>query len=252
MGTGTDALRRRGEPDLINPCLVNFSSRHFLTKFDRRALVRSPKMESAQHKSDQTACSSKVTVREAQKPLPKPRGAAAHMCIDKTSDKRVRISEEQKAQTVQQFMKNPSMTYAELGEWCKGQFKLEKAPSNGVICQWLKPEKRKELLEWLQKETCSAKLTAKSKKQAEHPEMEADLFEWFRKHEQRRSVITDCVIQMKAKEICQKRKIEFKASPHWVRNFKARHNIGLKVLHGEAGSADQQWVSVARAVCLHC
>jgi hypothetical protein len=52
----------------------------------------------------------------------------------------------------------------------------------------------------------------------------------------------------KAKELCQKRQITFKASRNWVRKFKARHGIGMKVRHSEAGSAGKQWVSVARAV----
>ena len=33
MGTGTDALRTSGTPDLVNPSLVNFSSCHFLKIF---------------------------------------------------------------------------------------------------------------------------------------------------------------------------------------------------------------------------
>ena len=140
------------------------------------------------------------------------------------------------------------MTYTDLGEWCKEKFKLEKAPSNAVICQWLKPDKRRELLEFMEVETCAAKLDSKSRKQPENPEMEAKLFDWFRRHEQKQSVITDCVIQAKAKELCEKRKIPFKASRNWVRKFKNRHGIGIKVLHGEAGSADKQWVSVARAI----
>ena len=145
-------------------------------------------------------------------------------------------------------MQNPAMSYTDLGEWCKEQFKLDKVPSNAVICQWLKQEKRKELLAFLATETCSAKLDSKSRKQSGNPEMEEELFDWFRRHERRQAVITDCVLQVKAKELCQKRQITFKASRNWVRKFKARHGIGMKVLHGEAGSADKQWVSVARAV----
>ena len=199
--------------------------------------------------SDESSLSpAAVTAHLAKKPLPRPRGAASHAGTAKAFDKRVRITEQQKAETVQQIMTNPSMSYTDLGEWYKEQYKLDKAPSNAVICQWLKPEKRKELLQFLAKETCAAKLDSKSKKLSDNPEMEEELFDWFRRHEQRQAVITDCVLQVKAKELCQKRKITFKASRSWVRKFKLRHGIGIKVLHGEAGSADRQWVSVARAV----
>ncbi len=48
------------------------------------------------------------------------------------------------------------MSYTDLGGWCKDQFILDKVLSNAPICQWLKPEKRKEFLAFLATETCSA------------------------------------------------------------------------------------------------
>ena len=51
-------------------------------------------------------------------------------------------------------------------------------------------------------ETSAAKLDSKSRKQPENPKMEAELFDWFHRHEQKQSVITDCDIQAKAKELC--------------------------------------------------
>ncbi len=117
-------------------------------------------METESDESSLSSAAAAVTVHVAQKPVPKPRGAASHAGTTKAFDKRVCISEQQKAETVQQFMKSPSMSYTDLGEWCKEQYKLDKAPSNAVICQWLKPDKRKELLE-LARETCSAKLNSK-------------------------------------------------------------------------------------------
>ena len=56
--------------------------------------------------------------------MPKPRGAASHAGAKKAFDKRVRITEQQKAETVQHFMLNPAMSYTDLGEWCKEQFKF--------------------------------------------------------------------------------------------------------------------------------
>ena len=99
-----------------------------------------------------------VVVHEATKLLPKARGGASHMCVDKAFDKRVRVTEEQKAKTVQHYLRKPSMSYSDLGLWCKDEFTLDKAPSNATLCSWLKPEKRTELLKTLATEISSAKL----------------------------------------------------------------------------------------------
>ena len=189
-----------------------------------------------------------VIVHEAKLPTPKQRGGASHMGIDKAFDKRTRVSEEQKAKTVEHYLKKPSMTYDQLGDWCKDEFKLSKSPSNAALCAWLKPDKRKQLIEMLANETSAAKLAAKCNYKPDHPDMESELFSWFRNREQRKGFITDDILQSKARDICAKRSIEFKASKNWVRKFKFRNGIGLKVLHGEEGSADKQWVSVSKAV----
>ena len=65
------------------------------------------------------------------------------MGIDKAFDKRIRVTEEQKAKTVQHWQRT-GMSYTQLGEWCKDEFGLEKSPSNAVLCSWMtqKPEKR--------------------------------------------------------------------------------------------------------------
>ena len=73
-----------------------------------------------------------VTVHEAKLPIPKQRGGASHMGIDKAFDKRIRVSEEQKAKAVEHYLKKP-MTYEELGDWCKEEFQLVKAPSNAAF-----------------------------------------------------------------------------------------------------------------------
>ena len=86
-------------------------------------------MDETESGSAETDSPAAVKVHVSKKPEPKPRGAASHMGIDKAFDKRLRISELQKAQTVKQFMETPHMTYTDLGEWCKEKFKLEKAPS---------------------------------------------------------------------------------------------------------------------------
>ena len=47
------------------------------------------------------------------------------MGIDKAFDKRIRVTEEQKAKTVQNWQRT-GMSYTQLGEWCKDKFGLEK------------------------------------------------------------------------------------------------------------------------------
>jgi hypothetical protein len=125
--------------------------------------------------------------------LPKASGAASHMDLDKAFNNRLQVTEEQKAKTVQQYLKTPSMSYSDLGEWCKEEFNLDKTPSNAAICQWLKPDKRIELLQLLKTETALAQLAMKclSHYKPENPELEDGLYAWYRKHEQRQSVITD-------------------------------------------------------------
>ena len=95
--------------------------------------------------SDESSLSpAAVTAHLAKKPLPRPRGAASHAGTAKAFDKRFRITEQQKAETVQQIMTNPSMSYTDLGEWYKEQYKLDKAPSfysrggrtNSIVCRF--------------------------------------------------------------------------------------------------------------------
>ena len=85
------------------------------------------------------------------------------MGIDKAFDKRVRVTEEQKAKTVQHWQRT-GMSCTQLGEWCKDEFGLEKAPSNAVLCSWMKPEKWNQLLKFLETETCPASTKGKARK----------------------------------------------------------------------------------------
>ncbi len=92
---------------------------------------RSRKMEPKSASLSQAA----VTEHVAKKPMTKPRGAASHAGVKKAFDKRVRITEQQKTETVQHFMRNQAMSYTELGGLCKEQFKLDKVPSSALTCQ---------------------------------------------------------------------------------------------------------------------
>ena len=75
----------------MNDGLVNFLSRHF-----HRNLTAGPRFQSPGMKGN-PPLSALVTVYVVKKPVPKPRDAASHAGTTKTFDKRVCVSEQQKA-----------------------------------------------------------------------------------------------------------------------------------------------------------
>jgi len=111
-----------------------------------------------------------IVVHEARKQLPKARGSSSHMGIDKAFEY-VFVSPKSKRQKIVQHWQRTGMLYTQLGEWCKDESGLEKAPSNAVLCSWMtqKPEKRNQLLKFLETETCPAKLSAKANYLPDHP-----------------------------------------------------------------------------------
>jgi hypothetical protein len=84
---------------------------------------QSPKMET---ESDVSPSQAAVPEHVVKNPMPNPRGTASHAGVKKAFDKRVCITEQQKAEIVQHFMRNPAMSYTDLGEWCKEPFKSDK------------------------------------------------------------------------------------------------------------------------------
>ena len=98
-------------------------SRHFHRNLTTGPRFRSP--ETVTESDESSLSPAAVTAHVAKKPLPRPLGAASHAGTTKAFDKRVRITEQQKAETVQQIMTNPSMSYTDLGEWYKEQYKLK-------------------------------------------------------------------------------------------------------------------------------
>jgi DDE superfamily endonuclease/Tc5 transposase DNA-binding domain/Fission yeast centromere protein N-terminal domain len=73
------------------------------------------------------------------------------------------------------------------------------------------------------------------------PELEAALFEFVIKYQEKTS-ITDLVITSKARKLCEEMGIsedKFKISNGWLNRFKQRHGIRLRTLHGESGSVNE-------------
>ena len=65
------------------------------------------------------------------------------MGLDKTRDKRVRITQMQKAKIVEYSVKNPSKKYKDVLEWATEELKLSETPSTAALCMWLKPETKR-------------------------------------------------------------------------------------------------------------
>ena len=60
------------------------------------------------------------------------------MGVDKAFDKQLRITEEQKAKTVQHWQRT-GLSYTQLGEWCKEQLVLKKSQAWNRPKDTLKP-----------------------------------------------------------------------------------------------------------------
>ena len=94
------------------------------------------------------------------------------------------------------------------------------------------------------------KLEAKSFQGTHFPELEDELFAWVRRSESKKAFLTDDIITEKA--IAQTLGLStFKASEHWIKRFKSRHDIRVRVLQGkpgEASSADVVNIHIAQAM----
>ena len=171
----------------------------------------------------------------------------------KSEGLRLRLSDIQKAKAVEHFLTIPGMKQAELILWCVKEFKLEKNPSTTAVSDWLQPSERKRLFDLLATETNPFMLQAKSHRACRYPDLEFELFSWFKRHEMKGAIITGELIQCKAREIAGKRGFsDFACSEHWLHSFKKRCGTCIrKVMHGEAGSADLTYVHIAKCCSQH-
>ena len=167
----------------------------------------------------------------------------------KPEGSRLRLSDAQKGKAVEHFLQTPGMKQAQLGDWCKEQFKLQKPPSAQAVSEWLQEKERKRLLDVLTTEINPHTLGIKTHHKCQFPELESELFSWFKRNEMRGGCFSENLLVLEAKKIAEKRGIDgFHGGRHWLQNFKKRAGIDMKVLHGEAGSADVTYVHIARAM----
>jgi Tc5 transposase DNA-binding domain len=83
---------------------------------------------------------------------------------------------------------------------------------------------------------------------ASHPRMEEALAIWFQQQEVRGLVVTNELLRGQARTFAPNFNVsdDFAFSDGWLQGFKQRHGISRVVLHGEASSADQEGVQLAR------
>jgi hypothetical protein len=74
-------------------------------------------------------CQPKVIELVATQSASKARGSLSHKGMEKSSDKRVHISQLNKAKIVEFSVKNPSMKYQDILLWAKDELKLSELPS---------------------------------------------------------------------------------------------------------------------------
>lgn len=166
--------------------------------------------------------------------------------VRKAVQHRMRFSWKQRALTVHHYNTTvPRPTLEELAEWCKQEFTLSRRPHITAISRWL--HKGKQLIQMLADEESPRVQDLKAIYPERFPGLDDAVMQWFLKMESRRAVITDQVIQEKARDIARELKIDkFCASSGWLEKFKKRHNIQQYQCHGEAASADSLNVVLAQ------
>ena len=185
--------------------------------------------------SDDEPCDEDVESSAVDPTISKKRkstGAAAHRCLKRVEGKRVRLTNEQKAEIAVYADANAQLSREDIISWAVKKYDLDGAPAPALISTLRKPEKVKWAKEYLSQETVAHKMQAKSAHQSEYSELEKKLFSWFTQLESGQAVLTDRLIREKALVFAEEMKLsEFKASPNWLVLFKKRHNIKQYVLH---------------------
>jgi hypothetical protein len=181
--------------------------------------------------SESELCEDSEASRSAVGSSKQPRSEGSH---------RARLTVAQKMEAMKHYQENPGMSYPQLIEWCFKKIEMTKKLSKAAVCFWFSEKKgkrsQKEKLEQaVQVEINPFKLAAKSFQGTHFPELEDELFAWVCRCESRKACLTDDIITEKALSIAARLGLAtFKASDHWISRLKKRHDIRVRVLHGEA------------------
>jgi hypothetical protein len=150
--------------------------------------------------------------------------------------------------------KNPKVNSEDYGEALAAEVNAEKpvhekrtAPNKNTVNGWKKNGGK--LREQFQKESAQGTTGKLRSKEAKHTQMEEALYVWFRQMQGRDMALTEEIIREKAKQLGGQLNVpdSFGYSAGWLQKFKKLYGIKSYVLHGEAGSANQEGIDLARS-----
>jgi hypothetical protein len=126
------------------------------------------------------------------------------------------------------------------------EYEIRSAPNKDTVNGWKREESK--LKERFEKEFTQGTSNKMRAREAKYAEMEA-LNVWFRQMQGRDMTLTEDTIRSKAKQIGTQLGVPETCafSSGWLHNFKRRDGIKSFVMHGEAGSANQEGVNLARS-----
>jgi len=113
-------------------------------------------------------------------------------------------------------------------------------------CDWFQPNAQKRVLDQAEK---GGHLGSKRQREPTNELLEKALFLWFKSHEHKGSTITGDLLIEKAKKLATRPDLcakERAFSQGWLSRFKQRYGISQRTKHGEAGSAPEEGVQLAR------
>ena len=149
--------------------------------------------------------------------------------------KRMRLTQQQKIDIALHSHKNPQLTQQDLIAWSRHKFSLEDPVSKGAMSALFKDKER--LLKVAGTETSHYVLSMKTKHAPEFPELENQLWAWFRRNETKQAAITGDLLKIKALRLAGELNLaEFRASEGWIRNFKKRRSRAVGSGYRHAGS----------------
>jgi hypothetical protein len=118
-------------------------------------------------------------------------------------------------------------------------------PSKNTVNGWKKM--REKLKEQNEKEFAQGTVDKTRVKADMHGQMEEALYVWFRQMQARDMALTDDILCGKGMQLGPRFEVSatFGYSPGWLQTFKHRYSIKSYVLHGKAGSANQEGIGLA-------
>jgi hypothetical protein len=127
------------------------------------------------------------------------------------------------------------------------QHEKRSAPNKNTVNGWKKEESK--LRERFEKEFAQGTSNKVRAREAKHAEMEEALHVWFRQMQGSDTTLTEDIICSKAKHLGTQLGVPeiYAYSSGWLLNFKRRYGIKSYVMHGEAGSANQEGIDLAHS-----